>query len=87
MFAKSLVELMSTFTETVTWLQTARKSVSTEAIKQCFKKCGFDAGDISIINEEIDTEFQELFEQIYSETTLDEYIDFDGGDNYIRASC
>ena len=55
--------------------------------KQWFKKCGFDVGDMSIVNEEIGTEFQELFEQIYSETTLDEYIYFDGEDNYVRASC
>ena len=48
-----------------------------ETIKQCFKKCRFDAGDISIINEEIDTEFQELFAQIFSEITRDEYIDLD----------
>ena len=31
-----------------------------------------------VINEEIDTEFQELFAQISSEAKLDEYIDFDG---------
>ena len=30
-----------------------------------------------VINEEIDIEFQELFGQIYIETTLDEYINFD----------
>ena len=34
-------------------------------------------GDMSIRKEEVDNEFQELFAQIYSETTLDEYIDFD----------
>ena len=32
---------------------------------------------MSIINEEIYTEFQELFAQLSSETTLGEYIDFD----------
>ena len=40
----------------ITRLQTAWKSVSTEAIKYCF-----DVGDMSIINEDIDTEFQKLF--------------------------
>ena len=63
--------------KTITWLQTAWKCVSMEITKQCFKKCGFDVGDKSIINEEICTEFQELFAQICSETTLEEYIDFD----------
>ena len=32
---------------------------------------------MSVINKETDTEFQEFFAQISSETTLDEYIDFD----------
>ena len=32
---------------------------------------------MSIINEEVATEFQELFAQISSETTLDEYINFE----------
>ena len=63
--------------KTITWLQTTRKIVSTETIKQCFKKCGFDVEDMSIINEEIDTEFHKLFAQISSETTIDEYIGFD----------
>ena len=61
----------------ITWLQTTWKSVSTEIIKQYFKKYEFGVGDMSIINEKIDTEFSELFAQIPSETTLDEYIDFD----------
>ena len=42
----------------IAWRQTNWQSVSTEAIKQFF---GFDVGDMSIINEEIDAEFQELF--------------------------
>ena len=61
----------------ITWLQTEWKSVVPETIKHCFKKCGFDAGNTSVVNEEIDTEFQELFAQISDETTIDEYIDFD----------
>ena len=61
----------------IAWLQTTWKSVSTETIKQCFKKCGFEVGDISVINKEMNTEFQELFVQMSSETTPNEYIDFD----------
>ena len=45
----------------ITWHQTARKSVVPETIKFCFKKCGFDVGNTSVVNEEIDTVFQELF--------------------------
>ena len=59
------------------WLQNALKSVSTHTIKQCFKKCGFDVGDISIRNKEKRLEFQELFVQISSEITLDKHINFD----------
>ena len=62
----------------ITWLQTGRKSVSTETIKQCFIKFEFDVGDMSMINEEVPTEFQELSAQISSETTLDEYVRFYG---------
>ena len=61
----------------ITWLQTAWKSVVPKTIKHWFKKCGFDIGNTSVVNEEIDTEFQELFAQISDETTTDEYIDFD----------
>ena len=55
----------------ITWLQTAWKSVFMETIKKCFKKCRFGVGDMSIINEEIDTEILEFFVQISTETTLD----------------
>ena len=50
-----------------TLLQTTWEIVSTKS----------DIGDMSIRKEEVDNEFQELFVQIYCETTLDEYIDFD----------
>ena len=41
------------------------------------QKHGFDIENNSDANEQIDTEFQELFEQISAENTIDEYIDFD----------
>ena len=41
------------------------------------QKYGFDVENNSDANEEIDTDFQELFEQISAENTIDEYIDFD----------
>ena len=61
----------------ITWLQTAWKSVVPETIKHCFETCVFDVGNTLVVNEEIDTEFQELFVQISDETAIDEYIDFD----------
>ena len=54
----------------ITWLQTAWKSVVPETIKHCFKECGFDVGNTSVVNEEIDTVFQELLAQISDEPTL-----------------
>ena len=41
------------------------------------QKHGFDIENNSDANEQIDTEFQELFEQISAENTIDKYIDFD----------
>ena len=61
----------------ITWLQTAWKSVVPETIKHCFKKCGFNVGNTSVVNEEIHTEFQELFAQISDENAIEEYIDFE----------
>ena len=46
-------------------------------MKQWFQKRAFDAADMSIINKESDTEFEELFAQISNEITFDKCIDFD----------
>ena len=54
----------------ITWLQTAWKSAVPETIKHCFKKYGFDAGNTSIINEEIDTEFQECLRKFLMKLQL-----------------
>ena len=59
--------------KTVTRLQITCKNVTTETINQSFEKCGCDVGDMSTT----DTEFQELFAQTSSETTLDGYINFE----------
>ena len=53
-------------------------SVTLEIIKKCFRKCGFDVeNNCEVINDQIDGEFKELFDQFSSETDIDEYIDFD----------
>lgn len=41
------------------------------------QKYGFDVENNSDANEEIDTDFQELFEQMSAENTIYEYIDSD----------
>ena len=61
----------------ISWLQTTWKSVTLEIIKNCFRKCGFDAeNNCEVINDQIDAEFWELFDQVSSGTDIDEYIGF-----------
>ena len=64
----------------IIWLQTAWKRVSPETIKHNFKKCGFDVVSTSDRIDQVDNEFEDLFKQISSEATLDEYVDFDVAD-------
>ena len=62
----------------ILWLQTVWKSVTPEIIKNCFRKCGFDVeNNCEVINDQIDAEFLELFDQLSSQTDIDEYIQFD----------
>ena len=62
----------------ISWLQTAWNSVTPEIIKNCFQRCGFDVeNNCEVINNQTDAEFRELFDQLSSETDIDEYIDFD----------
>ena len=49
----------------ISWLQTVWKSVTREIIKNCFRKRGFDVeNNCEVINDRIDAEFQELFDQL-----------------------
>ena len=49
----------------ISWLQTVWKSVTQEIIKNCFRKRGFDVeNNCEVTNDRIDTEFQELFDQL-----------------------
>ena len=62
----------------ISWLQTTWKSVTLEIIKNCFRKCGFNVeNNCEVVNDQIDVEFWELFDQLSSETDIDKYIDFD----------
>ena len=63
----------------ITWLQTAWKSVSPETIQHRFKKCDFDVVSTPDLIDQVDKGFEDLFKQLSSEATLDEYIDFDAG--------
>ena len=86
-FVLSLVELMTVKVHLKSkkflsfkrsWLQTTWRNVTPEIIKNCFQKCGSDTeNNCEVINDQIDAEFWELFDQLSSRTDIDEYIGFD----------
>ena len=86
-FVLSLVELMTVKVHLKSkkflsfkrsWLQTTWRNVTPEIIKNCFQKCGSDTeNNCEVINDQIDAEFWELFDQLSSGTDIDEYIEFD----------
>ena len=62
----------------ISWLQTTWKSATPEIIKNFFRKCGFDVeNNCEVINDQIDAELRNMFDQLSSETDIDKYIDFD----------
>ena len=86
-FVLSLVELMTVKVHLKSkkflsfkrsWLQTTWRNVTPEIIKNYFQKCGSDTeNNCEVINDQIDAEFWELFDQLSSGTDIDEYIEFD----------
>ena len=86
-FVLSLVELMTVKVHLKSkkflsfkrsWLQTTWRNVTPEIIKNCFQKCGSDTeNNCEVINDQIDAEFWELFDQLSSGTDIDENIEFD----------
>ena len=61
----------------ITWLQTAWKSITQETIDNSCKNVDLTLKITQEANEEINTGFQVLFEQISAKITIDEYIDWD----------
>ena len=61
---------------TISWLQTTWMSVTPEIIKNCFQTCGLDIeNNCEVINDQIDAEIKELFDQLSPETDIDESIE------------
>ena len=59
----------------ITWLQTAWKSITQETIDNSCKNVDLTLKITQEANEEINTGFQVLLEQISAKITIDEYID------------
>ena len=75
--ATQIIEVVQIL-QTISWLQTAWKSVTPEIIKNCVWKCDFDVeNNCETLNDQIDVEFREFVWSIFFETDIDEYIDID----------
>ena len=60
--------------------------MATNNLEECYsgnhqkllRKCGFNVeNNCEVVNDQIDVEFWELFDQLSSETDINKYIDFD----------
>ena len=62
----------------IRWAQNAWKEVSSLTVKRCFEKCGFRKNDEDVMeDEEEDTEFSALVQELFPDLSPDEYVDFD----------
>ena len=62
----------------IRWIKEAWREVKLDTIKRCFVKCGFPSSEVEATPpEEVDEEFERLFEEIAPECTIDEFIDVD----------
>ena len=50
--------------------------MSEKTIKNCFEKCGFGNTNI-VADETVDREFEELLQELSSDVTVEEFLEFD----------
>ena len=60
----------------IEWIQTSWADVSEKTIKNCFEKCGFGNPNV-VADETADHEFEELLQELSSDVTVEEFLEFD----------
>ena len=72
------------FLQAITWTPDAWKEVTTDAIKNCFAKCGIAEQRVEV-NDELDNEFEDVYKELTGELEskiiVEEFIHFDAGTN------
>ena len=64
-----------TMMKVIEWIQTSSADVSEKTIKKCFEKFGFHNPTV-VANKMIDHEFEELLQELSSDLTVEEFLDF-----------
>ena len=59
------------------WVKSVWEEVTPDTIKHCFEKCGFPAENYAAVSSDFDEEFQNLFDEISTDCSVDEYLDAD----------
>ena len=59
------------------WVKSAWREVTSDTIKHCFKKCDFLTNDYVPTARDSDKEFEILFNKIWENCTIDEYVKVD----------
>ena len=67
-----------TILKVISWIKSAWAEVTSDTIKNCFKKCGF--GEPEVISEEtLDEELNELLKELSPGVSAEEFVEFDDG--------
>ena len=69
-----------TILKVIEWIQTSWADVSEKTIKNCFEKCGFGNPNV-VADETVDHEFEELLQELSSDVTVEEFLEFDDCDD------
>ena len=62
----------------IEWIQTSWVDVSEMTTKNCFEKCSFSNPNV-VADEKVDHEFEEPLQELSSDVTVEEFLEFDNG--------